>query len=168
MDYSSELYDYLQPWNMDVCMSTPAMREGSQRHNFGPAKLYSTIDQHPLESTALAFHDQHEVGNPPLQSSQLPNTSSSQIPILYRFSGDKFSIHSAGSHSPLCGNQCHHMPGSELLPHDHDMLHAISKQSRHSSSSRAAISSKKRIRWTQDLHEKFVDCVNLLGGAESK
>ncbi|KAG6603181.1 Myb family transcription factor PHL5 [Cucurbita argyrosperma subsp. argyrosperma] len=25
---------------------------------------------------------------------------------------------------------------------------------------------KTRIRWTQDLHEKFVDCVNRLGGAE--
>jgi hypothetical protein len=147
-------------------MSTPAMREGSQRHSFAPAKLCSTIDQHPLESTASAFHE-HEVGNSPLASSQLPNTSSSQIP-LYRSSGDKFSIPSASSHSPLCGNQCHHMPGSELLPHDHNMLHAISKQGRHSSSSRAAISSKKRIRWTQDLHEKFVDCVNLLGGAESK
>ncbi|PON81031.1 Octamer-binding transcription factor [Trema orientale] len=28
------------------------------------------------------------------------------------------------------------------------------------------ISSKTRIRWTQDLHEKFVECVNRLGGAE--
>ncbi|MED6203894.1 hypothetical protein PIB30_003632 [Stylosanthes scabra] len=27
-------------------------------------------------------------------------------------------------------------------------------------------SSKTRIRWTQDLHEKFVECVNRLGGAE--
>ncbi|CAK7342372.1 unnamed protein product [Dovyalis caffra] len=28
------------------------------------------------------------------------------------------------------------------------------------------LSSKTRIRWTQDLHEKFVECVNRLGGAE--
>ncbi|KAL5067256.1 hypothetical protein RYX36_018143 [Vicia faba] len=28
------------------------------------------------------------------------------------------------------------------------------------------VSSKTRIRWTQDLHEKFVECVNRLGGAE--
>jgi len=27
---------------------------------------------------------------------------------------------------------------------------------------------KTRIRWTQDLHEKFVECVNRLGGADSK
>ncbi|XP_054803071.1 uncharacterized protein LOC129306480 isoform X2 [Prosopis cineraria] len=34
------------------------------------------------------------------------------------------------------------------------------------SSGGAVISSKSRIRWTQDLHEKFVECVNRLGGAE--
>lgn len=33
-------------------------------------------------------------------------------------------------------------------------------------SSVAAISSKSRIRWTTELHEKFVGCVNHLGGAE--
>ncbi|XP_035545790.1 myb family transcription factor PHL5-like isoform X5 [Juglans regia] len=36
----------------------------------------------------------------------------------------------------------------------------------HSASAGAVISSKARIRWTQDLHEKFVECVNRLGGAE--
>ncbi|KAL5545477.1 hypothetical protein UlMin_005164 [Ulmus minor] len=35
-----------------------------------------------------------------------------------------------------------------------------------SSSTGPAISSKTRIRWNQDLHEKFVECVNRLGGAE--
>ena len=34
--------------------------------------------------------------------------------------------------------------------------------------SNGPVSSKTRIRWTQDLHEKFVECVNRLGGAESK
>ncbi|KAK9157066.1 hypothetical protein Scep_003640 [Stephania cephalantha] len=29
-----------------------------------------------------------------------------------------------------------------------------------------AVHSKTRIRWTQDLHEQFVECVNRLGGAE--
>ncbi|XP_010520045.1 PREDICTED: myb family transcription factor PHL5-like isoform X2 [Tarenaya hassleriana] len=35
-----------------------------------------------------------------------------------------------------------------------------------SPSSREVVGSKTRIRWTQDLHEKFVECVNRLGGAE--
>lgn len=30
-----------------------------------------------------------------------------------------------------------------------------------------AVPSKTRIRWTQDLHDRFVECVSLLGGAES-
>ncbi|OIW13334.1 hypothetical protein TanjilG_02854 [Lupinus angustifolius] len=29
-----------------------------------------------------------------------------------------------------------------------------------------SVASKTRIRWTQDLHDKFVECVNRLGGAE--
>jgi len=37
-----------------------------------------------------------------------------------------------------------------------------------SASNGAVVSSKTRIRWTQELHEKFVECVNRLGGAESK
>ncbi|THF98070.1 hypothetical protein TEA_027078 [Camellia sinensis var. sinensis] len=36
-----------------------------------------------------------------------------------------------------------------------------------SGKSGSAISSKTRIRWTQDLHDRFVECVNHLGGAES-
>ncbi|KAL3715752.1 hypothetical protein ACJRO7_007491 [Eucalyptus globulus] len=35
-----------------------------------------------------------------------------------------------------------------------------------SNSLEAAISSKKRIRWTQHLHNQFLECVNRLGGAE--
>lgn len=37
-----------------------------------------------------------------------------------------------------------------------------------STGSGLALPSKTRIRWTQDLHEKFVECVNRLGGAKSK
>ncbi|KAF8043793.1 hypothetical protein BT93_A1958 [Corymbia citriodora subsp. variegata] len=33
-------------------------------------------------------------------------------------------------------------------------------------STRSVLSNKTRIRWTQDLHEKFVECVDRLGGAE--
>ncbi|KAJ0088915.1 hypothetical protein Patl1_33004 [Pistacia atlantica] len=42
----------------------------------------------------------------------------------------------------------------------------VSVSSGGSVSSGAVLSSKTRIRWTQDLHEKFVECVNRLGGAE--
>lgn len=34
-------------------------------------------------------------------------------------------------------------------------------------SASATISCKTRIRWSQDLHDRFVECVNRLGGSES-
>ena len=37
-----------------------------------------------------------------------------------------------------------------------------------SSSLAAAASNKSRIRWTHDLHKRFVESVNRLGGAESE
>ncbi|XVE75702.1 hypothetical protein DITRI_Ditri12bG0114100 [Diplodiscus trichospermus] len=42
----------------------------------------------------------------------------------------------------------------------------FSVSSGNSVSSGAVLASKTRIRWTQDLHDKFVECVNRLGGAE--
>lgn len=32
----------------------------------------------------------------------------------------------------------------------------------------SVLPSKIRLRWTQDLHDKFVECVNRLGGVKSK
>lgn len=41
-------------------------------------------------------------------------------------------------------------------------------QGNNSGSPTVVSSSKTRIRWTQDLHDRFVDCVNRLGGPDSK
>ncbi|XP_050244691.1 myb family transcription factor PHL5-like [Quercus robur] len=48
----------------------------------------------------------------------------------------------------------------------HSPRESVSVTSGNSASTGAVLSSKTRIRWTQDLHEKFVECVNRLGGAE--
>ncbi|XP_021770386.1 myb family transcription factor PHL5-like [Chenopodium quinoa] len=45
-------------------------------------------------------------------------------------------------------------------------LGVLPLNSGNSFSSGAAISSKTRIRWTTELHEKFVECVSRLGGAD--
>ncbi|XP_054824177.1 myb family transcription factor PHL5 isoform X1 [Prosopis cineraria] len=43
---------------------------------------------------------------------------------------------------------------------------SVSAVSGNQGSNGTVVSSKTRIRWNQDLHEKFVECVNRLGGAE--
>nr|POE49980.1 isoform 2 of myb family transcription factor phl5 [Quercus suber] len=61
------------------------------------------------------------------------------------------------------GNQCNKVgcnPCRSQLPKPISMTNSSSVLSR------VAASSKTRIRWTQDLHNQFVECVNRLGGAD--
>lgn len=44
----------------------------------------------------------------------------------------------------------------------------MSTTSGNPASNGTVVASKTRIRWTSDLHDKFVECVNRLGGAESE
>ncbi|KAK3000924.1 hypothetical protein RJ639_021166 [Escallonia herrerae] len=63
----------------------------------------------------------------------------------------------------------HNLYGSQLsCPRQGEILSGGASviTSSNSVSSGAIISSKTRIRWTQDLHDRFVECVNHLGGAE--
>ncbi|CAH2073804.1 unnamed protein product [Thlaspi arvense] len=48
----------------------------------------------------------------------------------------------------------------------HPRLSSPPSFSTHGGSMAPNCGNKTRIRWTQDLHEKFVECVNLLGGAD--
>ncbi|KAG2262785.1 hypothetical protein Bca4012_046796 [Brassica carinata] len=67
--------------------------------------------------------------------------------------------------TPLNFSSSHHQPKQT-----HPRFSPPSSLSTHGGSvapnSGAVIGTKTRIRWTQDLHEKFVACVNLLGGAD--
>lgn len=57
----------------------------------------------------------------------------------------------------------------ERIQQNHDHIgEFVSTTYGYSPSTIHVVSSKTRIQWTQDLHEKFVGCVNCLGGAYSK
>ncbi|TKY62547.1 PHR 1 protein [Spatholobus suberectus] len=73
-----------------------------------------------------------------------------------------------GSSFPNKGNQDHMLRFSSQIEKLSPTLSAgsLSTTFGNSSSNGAVVSSKTRIRWTKDLHEKFVECVNRLGGAE--
>ncbi|GKV34593.1 hypothetical protein SLEP1_g42957 [Rubroshorea leprosula] len=104
-----------------------------------------------------------------LQESKLPAVD--QNKLLGNFSGNHFSV-------PMEGNQdrrgyCNSYTSplmqlsfsSQKEPPSYS-LGSFSVSSCNSVSSGAVPTNKTRIRWTQDLHEKFVECVNRLGGAE--
>ncbi|XP_059651800.1 myb family transcription factor PHL5-like [Cornus florida] len=73
-----------------------------------------------------------------------------------------------GNHSHIVGcNQTRSQleePSLCLQPQKQPQVH--SNRICNSVSSKVAIPSNKRIKWTQELHERFVECVNRLGGAE--
>ncbi|CAJ2673082.1 unnamed protein product [Trifolium pratense] len=78
-------------------------------------------------------------------------------------------IHSNGNHDHKvsCGSS-YDFPVSQLnFSYQQEKLSpSMSTCSGNHVSNGSSVSSKTRIRWTQDLHEKFVECVNRLGGAE--
>ncbi|KAK4581691.1 hypothetical protein RGQ29_025031 [Quercus rubra] len=105
------------------------------------------------------------------QENQVGNSS------LASQSSQSSSTESVNSNKLLCNN------GSKLFPHDQKLLwgqnttevrRKLSFPSDanqglkvcHSASSRPAPTLKKRIRWTPDLHNQFVKCVERLGGPD--
>ncbi|XP_009801945.1 myb family transcription factor PHL5-like [Nicotiana sylvestris] len=57
----------------------------------------------------------------------------------------------------LCGSHLEYMRQESGFP---------SANSNNSACSGGSVCNKTRIRWTQDLHDRFVECVNRLGGAD--
>jgi hypothetical protein len=70
-------------------------------------------------------------------------------------------------HGPFAASATREAPSSSLQS---QIDHQLSARSLSGSVGRPATPppSKTRIRWTQDLHERFVECVNQLGGADSE
>ncbi|KAM4079465.1 hypothetical protein ACB094_09G119300 [Castanea mollissima] len=185
---SFEFLGYKQPWHMETCFQPLTMEGGSQQQYIGPAKSSSTIMSHS-ESPASAFFAtercmgfpqyEGEVGNPSMSSHNSPackllpheqnkllgaDTNYGRRHLLIPFKGNQEIQDHKGNYnsydSPL--GQLNFSSQQEK----HSPRESVSITSGNSASTGAVLSSKTRIRWTQDLHEKFVECVNRLGGAE--
>ncbi|KAG5052204.1 hypothetical protein AAZX31_02G167900 [Glycine max] len=80
------------------------------------------------------------------------------------------SIPSKGNQGQTVSCGSFNLPSAQLsFSSQQEMLSptgSMPTNSGNSSSNGSVVSSKTRIRWTQELHEKFVECVNRLGGAE--
>ncbi|GJV72504.1 Myb domain [Tanacetum coccineum] len=66
-----------------------------------------------------------------------------------------------GSHPSICYNGNHH--SGERFGHSRPTSGQVSVSYKNSGT---VVSSKTRLKWTQDLHDRFEDCVSCLGGAE--
>ncbi|KAI5426896.1 myb family transcription factor PHL5 [Lathyrus oleraceus] len=78
-----------------------------------------------------------------------------------------------GNHDYMVARGAYHLSVEQLnFSSQHEKLSptissaSFSNSLGNSSSNGNVVSSKTRIRWTKDLHEKFVECVNRLGGAD--
>ncbi|KAK7392816.1 hypothetical protein VNO78_21264 [Psophocarpus tetragonolobus] len=80
------------------------------------------------------------------------------------------SIPSIGSQDQTISCGSYNLPAAQFsFSSQQEMLSptgSMSTTSGNSISNGPVVSNKTRIRWTQELHEKFVECVNRLGGAE--
>ncbi|KAL5059446.1 hypothetical protein RYX36_031050 [Vicia faba] len=147
-DPNFELSDTLQALvksqlNGNQCVRLP------ENHNKFSCENFPTIKPFPFEHQKLFFDDLASV-----------NRSS--------------SFCNKGNHDYTVACGTYHLSVEQLnfsSQHDQKLSPTISSASfsnslGNSSSNGNVVSSKTRIRWTKDLHEKFVECVNRLGGAD--
>ncbi|RDY07489.1 Myb family transcription factor PHL5, partial [Mucuna pruriens] len=126
-------------FNSDECCRSPEMSNKIPCGNFPGSNFL------PTEQTKLFIDDAASISRSP-------------------------SIPSKGNQDQTVSCGSYNLPAPQLsFSSQQEMLSptgSMSTTSGNSSSNGAAVSSKTRIRWTQELHEKFVECVNRLGGAE--
>ncbi|CAN4109080.1 unnamed protein product [Withania somnifera] len=84
--------------------------------------------------------------------------SSNRQPTSIPFQGNQ----NYGVSNNTCGFNLVHMRRQSGRPSGSQSADSFNN----SGCSGGSLSSKTRIRWTQDLHEQFVECVNRLGGAD--
>ncbi|MED6130414.1 hypothetical protein PIB30_000919 [Stylosanthes scabra] len=151
----------------EFCMGF-AEYEDSQTHQFSKMNNNNSDLEFPLYQ-----RDKFDLSNT-LQAMVNSQRSSNKIPCA-NFSSIKFHHHHqqkfftdamTTSPFPNKGNQDHIVSFTSYQDRSPTPCSGGSSVSGNSSSSGVTVSSKTRIRWTQDLHEKFVECVNRLGGAD--
>ncbi|XP_058748548.1 myb family transcription factor PHL5-like [Vicia villosa] len=119
-----------------------------ENHNKFSCENFSRIKPFPFEQQKLFFDDLASVSR-------------------------NSSFYNKGNHDYMVARGTYHLSVEQLnFSSQHEMLSptissgSISNSVGNSSSNGNVVSSKTRIRWTKDLHEKFVECVNRLGGAD--
>ncbi|KAJ6382286.1 hypothetical protein OIU77_030853 [Salix suchowensis] len=174
VNLSSEYFGNQQIRNMTPRLPPAVMEAGCQQQNFSPERSSNSI-MSPYDFQAGSSFCSHYSKSYDSHPSSGPN---------YSIDIGEQSDHSYGLNSNLESGIAFQFLSKEIRdrqvrcsPYNSPFagLSFNSREGKQSpgfslgggpTSSGKDLPSKTRIRWTQDLHEKFVECVNRLGGAE--
>ncbi|CAJ1967462.1 unnamed protein product [Sphenostylis stenocarpa] len=134
----------------------------------------------PLQAMLISHVSRDQCIRSPEKSNKIPCGNflgSSFLPIeqpkLFIDAAASPSIPSKGNQDQTDSCASYNLPATQIIfSSQQEMLSptlsagSLLTSSGNSTSNGPVVSSKTRIRWTQELHEKFVECVNRLGGAE--
>ncbi|ESR43083.1 hypothetical protein CICLE_v10012556mg [Citrus x clementina] len=158
--------------------------QSQEKQNLEPGKMPSSIiSSYHLQELASAFYltDQCFFG---FHQNQHKNNEviEASLPPSNQFSGDNFSeklseldtlesLVLSSNHNRKFPRKISSIPTPSESSQNTKNMSIFSSEEKQScglisDSYRHILSNKKRITWTKDLHEHFVECVNRLGGSE--
>ncbi|XP_062006438.1 myb family transcription factor PHL5 isoform X1 [Rosa rugosa] len=167
----------------EICMGFPSHYESQVVGNPNPPQFpsgQSYEESYSMESSEDIRNTLQSIVKSQTNSSQSYKSSekSNQIPSNH-LPGSKLFLHQQMHQDSTSGSV--RRPFSLAFKENQEQVSFFSQQAKQSprtssgtvsatsgdsSSTSPSLSSKTRIRWNQDLHEKFVECVNRLGGAD--
>ncbi|XP_047968168.1 protein PHR1-LIKE 1-like [Salvia hispanica] len=167
--FASEVPEFSQQqqanlWPVDAMIS----RIGSTAAAFYATEAHMGLSRYDLQENA-ANYDQF--GRSIIPQTQMPtvfraNDLSQNEHLLFieeKLLGEVDDTNTIRQSPPF--NPIHRVHASENVAMSHFAnMNPFGQQP--AATPNAVASSKMRIRWSQDLHERFVDCVNRLGGAD--
>ncbi|XP_057768840.1 myb family transcription factor RLI1-like [Salvia miltiorrhiza] len=176
--FASELPEFPQnsgaqqqpdPWPADAIVS----RIGSTAAAFYATEAHMGLSRYDLQENAATFNSCDQFGrsifvdpSPPKNLIFRPNHLSDQnehlLILQEKLLGDIDDASMISPSPPF--NPIHDLRGSQNVGASHfGNMNPFGQQA---ASGNVVTSSKTRIRWSQDLHDRFVDCVNRLGGSD--
>lgn len=182
-DYSIGTSGVWPPWTMGVSLqsSSPSSNGVFQSAKFTPdqfvsqASVYNTAE-HFYQPGNLPMFSQQSASSHGLFENTLPAVDDFDIQsaIRYRLQDNQVPRPPASLYQSLSSGKELFLPSqTALVPFEgngasHNSIKPVLVQTSSAIpvSARPVAPSKTRIRWTQDLHERFLGCVNRLGGAD--
>ncbi|KAF4374515.1 hypothetical protein F8388_016066 [Cannabis sativa] len=161
--YATERCMGFSQYDSQVAFSSPGSQLISSDQS--QSETYSTIEDSAHEQPNFDFRNPiPSMAKSQLSTSNILGSNGQRVLTEYctSYSTSPYTQLSFGSHEEEKKQQCQNISsGNNNISNNNGCITPVN-----SVLNGASNSSKSRIRWTQDLHEKFVECANRLGGAD--